>query len=120
MLDRHHYQLLIELDRRRSVTAAAAALCITQSAASQRLKEAERRLGVALTNPRGRSVVLTQAARRLIDGGSQAEQTLERAEAEARWLGGGQRLSLRIGVGNYDNVGWLDEFFAKIEDMRVD
>ncbi len=61
-LDRAHYQLLLALDRRGTISAAATELFITQSAASQRLREAERRLGFPLTTRQGRTVALTPAA----------------------------------------------------------
>lgn len=108
-LERHQLALLVAVARHESITAAAVAENITQSAASQRLREAERRLGVTLTNRRGRSVVLTSAARHLIQAAERAEQLLSAAEAEARWIDRATTTSarLRVAVTVFDVVPWL-------------
>lgn len=108
-LERRHFRLLAEIERLGTISAAATALHLTQSAASQQLREAERRLGVPLTTRSGRSVELTPAALRLVEGGTTSEQLLAAAEADARWLASGQGLHLRVAFGVYDRVDWVAE-----------
>jgi LysR family transcriptional regulator for metE and metH len=111
-LDRSHYQLLLTLDRRGTITAAASDLFITQSAASQRLREAERRLGFPLIMRHGRTVVLTPAARRLVQAAHVSERALDAAEADARWLGSSREPALQLAVDVHDVCWWLPSVLA--------
>lgn len=92
-LERAHWQLLAALKRRGSLSAAAQTLHITQAAASQRLKEAERRLGIELVWRQGKKLHLNPAGIRLADTGERMQQVLQNAENDALWLG--QRVSKR-------------------------
>ncbi len=106
-LERRHAQLLIAIDREGTISAAARTLFVTQSAASQQLRQAEKRLGFALTIRTGRTVTLTPAAQRLVDAATISESALLAGEADARWLASSGRPSLRIALGNYDDTHWL-------------
>ena len=101
-LDRTHYQLLMAVHRHGTISKAASALHMTQSAASQRLVQAERRLGVVLTTKNGRSVSLTSAALHLVHAGRHSERLLEAAEAEALWLDHRSAPTLMLAVGVHD------------------
>lgn len=57
----HRLKLLVELERRGTVTSAAAALSYTVSAVSQQLALLEREVGSTLFERRGRRIVLTEA-----------------------------------------------------------
>lgn len=93
---------------------------MTQSAASQQLRDAERRLAVVLAVRSGRTVQLTAAARRLVESGLQAEATLALAERDARWLAGSVVETCRIAVGIHDATPWLDAAVRAIErDQRA-
>ncbi|MGI9646500.1 MAG: LysR family transcriptional regulator [Ilumatobacteraceae bacterium] len=115
-LDRIHYQLLLAIDRLGTISAAARDLYITQSAASQRLRQAERRLGFALTTRVGRTVVLTPAAERLVEAARRSESTLRAAEADARWLASSGEPSLELAVDVHDALWWLPSAMAEIDD----
>lgn len=80
-MDVRHLSLLRELADRGSVTAVAAATHRTGSAVSQQLRTAERELGVALVEPDGRGVRLTDAGRLLADAAVDVETALARVEA---------------------------------------
>ncbi|QYJ04197.1 LysR family transcriptional regulator [Nocardioides panacisoli] len=82
-MDVRHLDLLRELADRGSITAVAAATHRTPSAVSQQLKGAERTLGLALVEPVGRGVRLTDAGRVLAAAGRDVAHAL--ARAEARW-----------------------------------
>jgi LysR family transcriptional regulator for metE and metH len=106
-LDRSHWRLLSALQRLGTLSAAAEAVAITQSAASQRLREAERRLGVALAERRGKAIVLNRAGQRIAATGAQLEQSLSAAEADAIWLGRNEGDRLRVLQQYHDNTQWF-------------
>ena len=58
-LELRHHRLILAIQNTGSLTGAAKAVSITQSAATHQVKEAERRLGVNLVRRRGRSLELT-------------------------------------------------------------
>ena len=116
-LDRSHYQLLLTLDQRGTITAAASELFITQSAASQRLREAERRLGFPLIIRHGRTVDLTAAAQRLVQAAHVSERALDAAEADARWLGSSHEPALQLAVDEHDVCWWLPSVLAGLEQI---
>ncbi|HEY0521339.1 MAG TPA: LysR family transcriptional regulator [Ilumatobacteraceae bacterium] len=116
-MDRAHYQLLVALDRRGTVSAAATDLFITQSAASQRLREAERRLGFPLTTRDGRTVALTPAAQRLVQAAQTSERALDAAEADARWIGSARQPALQLAIDVHDMCWWLPTVLAGLDDV---
>lgn len=76
-----HLRLLRELRDRGSVQAVAAATFRTPSAVSQQLRTAARELGVALAEPDGRGLRLTEAGRLLADGADEVEAAVARVQA---------------------------------------
>lgn len=82
-MDVRHLELLRELAERGSITAVARATYRTPSAVSQQLKTAQREFGMALVEPAGRGLRLTEAGRLLADGGSSVATAVERVQA--RW-----------------------------------
>ncbi|WP_166850082.1 LysR family transcriptional regulator [Isoptericola sp. BMS4] len=82
-MDVRHLELLRELADRGSVTAVAAATHRTPSAVSQQLKTAQREAGMALVEPAGRGLRLTEAGRLLAEGGATVAAAV--AQAQARW-----------------------------------
>jgi LysR family transcriptional regulator, regulator for metE and metH len=114
-LGRSHYQLLLALERLGSVGQAATELHISQSAASQRINEAERRLGITLTTRSGRNVALTSAALLLIQAARQSEALLQAAEAEARWLDHSNAPTLTLAVGAHDALWWLPALSTELD-----
>ena len=75
-MDVRHLQLLRELDDRGSVTAVAAATHRTVSAVSQQLRTAQRSAGMALVEPDGRGIRLTEAGRLLAAGAVEVDTCL--------------------------------------------
>jgi LysR family transcriptional regulator, regulator for metE and metH len=114
-LDRTHFQLLMAVHRHGTISRAASALYMTQSAASQRLLQAERRLGVVLTTKNGRTVSLTPAALHLVHAGGKSERLLEAAEAEALWLDHSSSPTLSLAVGVHDALWWLPRVLADLD-----
>jgi DNA-binding transcriptional LysR family regulator len=79
-MDVRQLSVLRELGDRGSVTAVAQALFITPSAVSQQLAALQRGVPVALTQRRGRTLVLTDAGRALAAAATDVATALARAE----------------------------------------
>lgn len=105
MLGRTHWLLLAALKDSGSITLAAASLNITQSAASQRLSEAERRLGVRLAVKQGRGLVLTEAGETIAAAARVATPLLQSAESDAIWQGKRSANRVRVAWTHFDPSG---------------
>lgn len=110
----HHFTMLMTIRSTGSLSAAARALGLTQSAATHQVKEAERRLGVALLARRGRSVTLTRAGESLADAAATCAPVLAEAEAKAQEVGHGDAPRLRLAVGLQDGLLWASDLFAEL------
>ncbi len=81
-MDVRHLDLLRELALRGSVTEVARATHRTPSAVSQQLKAAQREFGMALAEPAGRGLRLTEAGRVLAEGGATVATAVEQVRAQ--------------------------------------
>lgn len=118
-LDRPHLELLQALDDHETLRAAAISINLSPSAASRRLDDAERRVGVALTHTPGRSLELTAAGRYLANAARDADRLLRDAELAARWLDRGAVTPVRIGLGFHDTFPWGVDPEHPIEIIRT-
>ncbi len=118
-LERHHIDLLIALRHSGKLASAATMLHISASAASHRLQEAERRLGVELTVAEGRSIRLTPAGLHLADVGEIAQGSLRSAEETARWMNSADRPAVRIALDFYDTAPWFEQLIG-LPDLPSD
>jgi LysR family transcriptional activator of nhaA len=96
-LNLHHLRLFRATAREGTLTAAAKALNISQSAVSTQIKALETDLGHDLFERRGRNLVLTEAGRIALDYAEQIFRASEQLSATFRAVGG-QRKVLRIGA----------------------
>ncbi len=120
-LDRHHFQLLVALRDTGRLRRAAEILHISPSAASHRLKEAERRLGVTLAVPSGRSLQLTASGSHLADVAAATETALQSSENVARWIGSDSVPTVRLAMGFHDSAPWFAQVGGRSDDeIRVD
>ena len=94
-------------------------LHISASAASHRLQEAERRLGVELTVAEGRSIRLTSAGLHLAEVGEIAQSSLRSAEETARWMYSADRPAVRIALDFYDTAPWFEQLIG-LPDLPSD
>ncbi len=102
MLDLRRLRLLHELHARGTIAAVADALQFTPSAVSQQLAVLEREAGVALLEPAGRGVRLTDAALVLV---GHAAALLERAElAQAELAAAAGRVAGRGRIASFQSV----------------
>jgi DNA-binding transcriptional LysR family regulator len=99
-----------------SVQEAAAALNLTQSAATKRIQSLERALGAQLLVRSRRGVAPTEAGRALYPHAKEALAALARAEQTVRELGAGRERLLSIAashtIGGFVLPGWLAAFRA--------
>jgi LysR family transcriptional regulator, regulator for metE and metH len=85
-LDRIHLQIVREVERQGSMTAAAATLHLTQSALSHAVRKLERALGAELWLREGRRLKVTEAGQYLLDVANHVLPQLEHAETSLRQM----------------------------------
>ena len=124
MLERIHLSILREVDRQGSLTAAAAVLCLTQSALSHAMKKLEQQLGTDIWLREGRSLRLTQAGSYLLAVANRVLPQLDLAEERVRQFAQGERGTLRIGMECHPCYQWLlkivSPYLAQWPDVDVD
>src|SRR4051812_37805027 len=91
-------RLLRELSERGTVHAVAEAMSLTPSAVSQQLKIFGREAGVALLEPDGRRVRLTDAGRALVGRADEVLAALDRAQADMDAYRSTPRGSVRVAM----------------------
>jgi len=124
MLERIHLNLIREVDRQGSLTAAADVLCLTQSALSHTVKKIEAQLGTPIWTREGRSLHLTQAGQYLLVLANRVLPQLEHAEQIMRQFAQGERGILRIGMECHPCYQWLlnvvSPYLTSWPDVDVD
>lgn len=124
MIERIHLAIVREVDRLGSLTAAAGALCLTQSALSHAMKKLERHLDTDIWLREGRSLRLTQAGQYLLAVANRVLPQLAHAEERMRQYAQGERGTLRIGMECHPCYQWLlrvvSPYLARWPDVDVD
>lgn len=124
MLERIHLAILREVDRLGSLTAAASALYVTQSALSHSIRKLEQRLGTPVWQKDGRQLRLTQAGRDLLGLANRLLPQFEHAEQRMAQYARGMRGTLRIGMECHPCYQWLlnvvSPYLAAWPDVDVD
>lgn len=122
-LSLQRYRLLVALADEGSVTAAARAVGISQPAFSQHLRLIEQHYGLPLLMRAGRRVVLTHAAREVVDYARRIVRLAEESERAARELVELEAGRLVVGatatVGTYLVPGALAEFRRRFPGIAV-
>ncbi|HEX6765214.1 MAG TPA: LysR substrate-binding domain-containing protein [Polyangiaceae bacterium] len=106
-LERVHLSLLREIERRGSLTAAARALGLSQSALSHAVRKLEQALGARIWEREGRGLRLTSAGRYLLALAERVLPQLEHAEHVVDQMARGERGTLRIGMECHPCYQWL-------------
>jgi len=109
-----HLALMAAIAETGVVGAAAARLGLTQSAASHRLREAERRVGRALVVRRSTGVTLTPEGERLAAFAARFLGELARLEREIE--GPTDRRVARFGQATYSRYHWLPAFLDHVAE----
>lgn len=124
LIERSHLNIIREVDRQGSLTAAAEALCLTQSALSHTIKKLEQATGTAIWQREGRNLRLTQAGNHLLQLANRLLPQLERSEEQLKEYANGERGSLRIGMECHPCYQWLlkvvSPYLAKRPNVDVD
>ncbi len=124
MLERIHLAIVQQVDQLGSLTAAAQALFLTQSALSHSVKKLEQQLGTDVWLREGRSLRLTQAGEYLLQVANRVLPQLELAETRIGQYAAGERGSLRIGMECHPCYQWLlkivSPYLARWPDVDVD
>ncbi|MBK6673291.1 MAG: LysR family transcriptional regulator [Proteobacteria bacterium] len=123
-LDRIHLQIVREVDRQGSMTAAATTLHLTQSALSHAVRKLEAALGASLWLREGRRLRPTEAGQYLLDVANHVLPQLEHAESSLRQMARGTRGTLRIGMECHPCYQWLlkvvAQYLPQWPDVDVD
>lgn len=106
-LERIHLNLLREVERRGSLTAAAKGLGITQSALSHTVRRMEQQFGTAIWRREGRGLRLTPAGAYLLSLAHRVLPQLDHAEQVVDQFARGERGTLRIGMECHPCYRWL-------------
>ncbi|MDF1790580.1 MAG: LysR family transcriptional regulator [Thalassobaculaceae bacterium] len=109
-LGTNHLALLIALAEAGSVAAAGTRLGITQSAASHRLREAERRLNAPLVRRSSTGVTLTEEGERLHAFAERFLRELSRLEQDIESVRLDGRSLVRLGQATYSRFHWIPAF----------
>ncbi len=124
MLERSHLDILHQVQQTGSLTAAAQALCLTQSALSHSMRKLEQQLGLALWQRDGRQLRLTQAGRYLLSVAQRLLPQFAHAEHVLAQYAQGLRGNLRIGMECHPCYQWLLKqvapFLAAWPDVELD
>ncbi|GAB5471106.1 MAG: transcriptional regulator MetR [Rhodospirillales bacterium] len=116
LLELRHLQMIRALAAHGRVTDAADALGLTPSALSHRIREAERRLGVALFTRMHKRLRMTPAAEYLAETAERVLAEIDRAEADVRRMNRGVEHVVRIAVEAYSSYHWLPGFVTFLRD----
>lgn len=102
-----HLEMIHAIDSAESLTKAADLLNISQPAISSRLHDAEKILGTALVQRRGRRLNLSPAGQLLLRSAQTILADLASVESELRNLPGQSEQQLRIAMPQYASFSWL-------------
>lgn len=124
MIERSHLRILREIDRQGSLTAAARALHLTQSALSHKITRLEQVTGTPLWVKEGRGLRLTQAGLYLLQEANRLLPQLERVDERLLQYARGELGALNIGMECHPCYQWLlkvvDPFLARWPGVDVD
>jgi len=119
-----HLNLLREVDRRGSLTAAAKTLGLTQSALSHTVKRMEQQFGIEIWQRQGRGLRLTAAGNHLLALAQRVLPQLDHAEHVVDQLARGERGTLRVGMECHPCYRWLlqvvEPFLRAWPDVDMD
>ncbi len=111
-----HLGIMVALDHAGSVTRAADLLGITQPALSRQIRDAERRLGIALFTREKKRLRPTLAGECLLEHAKRILSDLAGAEADSVQIPAGPRDVVRIGSGAYACYRWLPGFLRELQE----
>ena len=117
-LEIRHLRLVAGIADAGSMTKAAGQLHLTQSALSHQLRDIEGRLGAPLFTRLGRSMVLTEAGRRVLDAARRVLGEVQRAEEDVRRLAAHGQGTIRVCTECYTGYHWLGPILAAFQSRH--
>ena len=124
MIENKHLKIIQALHINGTLTEAANALFLTQSALSHQISHLEKKLEAKLWEREGRNLRLTQAGEVLLKTAQQVLPVIEQTEQTLKAYGEGRQGILRIGVECYPCYQWLlgviRVFLEKMPDVDID
>lgn len=124
MIERQHLKIIHAIDKYGTMTEAASALFVTQSALSHAMKKLENAFSIPLWQKDGRTLVLTQAGETLLGLANRVLPQFEHTEAQLHRMAEGKQGILRIGMECHPCFEWLLKvvapFLKKFPDVDVD
>lgn len=124
MIERVHLNILREIEREGSLTAAANRLHLTQPALTHTIKKLESMSGTILWKKQGRNLQFTQAGRYLLREAKRLLPQLERADEVLAEYAQGNQGTLHIGMECHPCYQWLlkivEPFLAQWPSIDVD
>src|SRR5699024_1015144 len=107
MIERSHLNILRQIERNGSLTAAAQSLHLSQSALSHSIKKLENQAGVRIWLREGRRIRLTAAGQYLLNAANRLLPQLERLDEAVSEFAAGEQGALRIGMECHPCYQWL-------------
>lgn len=107
ILERSHLEIIRAVEQHGSLTAAAEALHLTQSALSHTIRKLESQLGISIWHREGRHLRPTQAGEYLLAVANRLLPQLSYAEDRLQQFAKGERGTLRIGMECHPCYQWL-------------
>lgn len=120
MIERIHLNIILEVQRQGSLTAAAKTLYVTQSALSHTVRKLEDRLGTSIWLREGRNLRLTQAGQQLLELAKHTIPQIEHTELRLQQIATGNKGSLRIGMECHPCYQWLLKIVAPYLETWTD
>ncbi|MCW8877353.1 MAG: LysR family transcriptional regulator [Kangiellaceae bacterium] len=124
MIERSHLKILRAVDAHGTLTSAADALCLTQSALSHTIKKLEGHFDISLWQKSGRHIELTAEGRFLLSEAKRLLPQLERIDETLMQYAKGEKGTLRIGIECHPCYQWLTkvvkQFLLDWPDVEVD
>ena len=114
-LEIRHLRLVAGIADAGSMTKAAGQLHLTQSALSHQLRDIEGRLGTTLFTRLGRSMVLTEPGRRVLEAARRVLGEVQRAEEDVRRLAGHGEGTIRVCTQCYTGYHWLGPILSAFQ-----
>ena len=124
MIEPSHLKIMLALHQKGTLTQAADALFLTQSALSHQIRHLEKKLNLKLWQRCGRRLRLTPAGELLLKTAERVMPLLSQTELALKAMGEGQQGLLRIAVECFPCHQWLNsivaEFLQALPDIDVD
>ncbi|ODB96300.1 LysR family transcriptional regulator [Candidatus Thiodiazotropha endoloripes] len=112
MIELTHLRIVAALQQHGTLTKAANALCLSQSALSHQIRYLEQKLGVEIWVKEGRRLRLTRAGNLLLETAEKVLPLVQQSQRTLKAYADGQKGVLRLGVECYPCYEWLTGVMA--------